>query len=76
MAEPNPAPLAHAASLILVGRDRSARWVVTEIHGRCGGLFCDEASARRYAKEMSEGHPEAIHFAQEPIALQMPGSLR
>ncbi|MGB8276388.1 MAG: hypothetical protein WCF20_00405 [Methylovirgula sp.] len=38
-----------------------------EIHGRCGGLFCDEAAALRYAKEASGGRPEAIEFANGPL---------
>ncbi len=73
------APLAEAALSrrlddaphFLVGRAQRAGWVVTEIHGRCGGYFCDEASALRYAKEESGGDPEAIEFADRPIDLDL-----
>lgn len=55
----------------LIGRDRRAGWVVTEIHGRCGGLFSDAESAWRYAREESGGHVEAIEFADRPIELAL-----
>ncbi|QXX73442.1 hypothetical protein [Methylovirgula sp. HY1] len=71
MVEPDRSRLAEIAPLILVGRDRRAGWVVMEIHGRCGGLFCDEAAALRYAKEVSGGHPEAIEFARGPVDLKI-----
>lgn len=69
----NPLELRRLAEAphFLIGRDRQAGWVVTEVHGRCGGLFCDEESAWRYAKEESGGHPEAIEFADSPLDLRL-----
>lgn len=69
----NPPELRRLADAphFLIGRDRHAGWVVTEVHGRCGGLFCDEESARRYAKEESGGHPEAVEFADWPLDLRL-----
>jgi hypothetical protein len=51
---------------VLLGRDRQNHWVVTEIHGRCGGLFVDEASAMRFALEQTNGRPGAVRRAFTP----------
>jgi hypothetical protein len=51
----------------LVGRDDRAGWIVTETHGRCGGLFSDEKAALRFAKEASGGRAEMIEFADRPL---------
>jgi len=52
---------------LLVGRDCHAGWVVIETHGRCGGLFCDETAALRFAKEASGGHEDMIEFTERPL---------
>jgi hypothetical protein len=51
---------------LLVGRDRQNHWVVAEIHGLCGGLFIDEASAMRFALEQANGRPGAVRKAFTP----------
>ncbi|HKH81603.1 MAG TPA: hypothetical protein VKA03_08355 [Methylovirgula sp.] len=54
----------------LVGRDRHG-WVVVETHGLCGGLFCDEAAALRYAKRESQGCSAAIEISRRPLDLKI-----
>ena len=51
---------------LLVGRDRQNHWVVAEIHGLCGGLFIDEASAMRFALEQANGRPGAVRKTFTP----------
>jgi hypothetical protein len=60
-----PAPEKEPPSL-LVGRDRQNRWVVVETHGLCGGLFIDEASPMRFAREQTNRRPAAVRKASMP----------
>ena len=46
----------------IIGRDKSDRWVVLETHGLSGGLFTDETSALRFARDESQGRPCAIEI--------------
>jgi hypothetical protein len=34
----------------VVGQDHSGHWIVTEAHGRYGGIFCSKDAALRFAK--------------------------
>jgi hypothetical protein len=56
---------------LIVGRDGQNHWVVVETHGRCGGLFADEAAALRYAREESRGHPDAVRVAPYVLVLKV-----
>jgi hypothetical protein len=47
----------------VVGLDRSNHWVVLETHGLSGGLFTDQASALRFARDESQGRPAAVEIA-------------
>jgi hypothetical protein len=51
----------------LIGRDRSNHWVVLETHGLSGGLFTDEASALRFARDESQGRPAAVEIAADRL---------
>ena len=67
MAEPDRLRCADALPHLLVGRDPRAGWVVIETHGRCGGLFCDETAALRFARQASGGHEDMIEFTERPL---------
>jgi len=67
LADPDRLRCAGEAPHLLVGRDDRAGWIVIETHGRCGGLFCDERAALRFAKEASGGHADMIEFADRPL---------
>ena len=57
----------------LVGRDRSNHWVVLETHGLSGGLFTDEASALRFARDESQGRPGAVEIAADRLDFRITG---
>jgi crotonobetainyl-CoA:carnitine CoA-transferase CaiB-like acyl-CoA transferase len=56
---------------LIVGRDGENHWVVVETHGLCGGLFATEAAAMRYAREQSQGRPDAVRIAPYIVALNL-----
>jgi hypothetical protein len=57
----------------LVGRDRSNHWVVLETHGLAGGLFSDEASALRFARDESQGRAAAVEIAADRLDFSITG---
>lgn len=50
----------HAASVVLVGRDRAGNWVVREQDGVFGGLFLDRRAAFKYALLENGYHTQSI----------------
>ena len=57
----------------IVGRDSSDHWVVIETHGLSGGLFADQASALRFARDESQGRPGAIEIADQRLDFSVTG---
>jgi hypothetical protein len=70
--EPPGAENAHATGdplHFVVGRDRTGHWVVTETHGLYGGIFCDRATALRFAKFESADRASELELISETIEL-------
>jgi hypothetical protein len=59
---------------LIVGRDCENHWVVVEVHGRCGGIFANEAAAMHYARDEARGYPgAAVRVANDVVALNLDG---
>jgi hypothetical protein len=57
----------------IIGRDRADQWVVVETHGLAGGLFTDEATALRFARDESRGRQGAIEIADYRLDFSIRG---
>lgn len=53
----------------LVGRDDEGHWLAVETHGRGGGIFCDQASALRYAQSETERRRKAVRVTATTLRL-------
>jgi len=53
----------------IVGRDRTGHWIVTETHGLYGGIFCDKATALRFARFESADRSSELELTSETIEL-------
>lgn len=60
----------------LVGQDCNGRWVVRDRRGLCGGLFINKREAMRFALLETGNHPDHVTVVQEPIEIQMTGSMK
>ena len=58
-------------SSVVVGRDGQDHWIVVETNGLCGGLFVDEASAMRFAREETHWRPGAVHKTCLPMIFRL-----
>jgi len=54
----------------VIGRDHEAHWIVIETHGLCGGVFRDEAAARRFVEEECEAYQADFEISREPVSLK------
>ncbi|UXS02419.1 hypothetical protein [Agrobacterium tumefaciens] len=54
-----------------IGQNENGWWLVCDRLGLVGGLFIDRASAVRFAKDESDGHPEQVGCLPERQGLKL-----
>jgi hypothetical protein len=66
--------LASAAdsSCLLIGQDRTGRWVVKDAQSLCGGLFANRTEAIRFAMYECQRRPQSVIMLPDGLALDGP----
>jgi hypothetical protein len=65
--EPEEPDLSNDPLRFLIGQDRTGNWVVTEIHGLYGGIFCSKDAALRFAKFESAERPGSLAVTSDRV---------
>jgi hypothetical protein len=68
-----PPSCSSLSNIVLIGRNRSGKWVAQEQNGLFGGFFISRAQAVKYALSENGRHPETIVELSCEIDLNMGG---